>query len=59
MTYYRPQDEYGPYLSAYTAIAFNWLRESGHAIPGSRGQTARLPAHAAARNVVPDFYRRA
>lgn len=34
MAYFIPQDEYvDPYLSAYTALAFNWLRGSGHAIP--------------------------
>jgi len=34
MAYYIPQDRYvSPYLSAYTAIAFNWLRNSGEAVP--------------------------
>ena len=34
MVYYIPKDEYvSPYLSAYTAIAFNWLRTAGHEIP--------------------------
>jgi hypothetical protein len=31
MCYYIPADEYVcPYLSAYTALAFNWLKESGY-----------------------------
>jgi hypothetical protein len=34
MVYYVPQDKYvSPYLSAYTALAFNWLNASGHKIP--------------------------
>ena len=34
MTYYLPEDRnVSPYLSAYTALAFNWLRESGYEIP--------------------------
>lgn len=34
MTYFVAQDQYvDPYLSAYTAIAFNWLRKSGYTIP--------------------------
>lgn len=34
MTYYTPSDKYAsPYLSAYTAIAFNWLRQSGYTVP--------------------------
>ena len=34
MVYYIPQDQYvSPYLSAYTALAFNWLRTGGHRIP--------------------------
>ncbi|MFH1075637.1 MAG: alpha-2-macroglobulin family protein [Pseudomonadota bacterium] len=33
MCYYIPQDTYVcPYLSAYTAIAFNWLKESGYTV---------------------------
>lgn len=34
MTYFVPQDQYvSPYLSAYTALAFNWLRNAGEAVP--------------------------
>jgi uncharacterized protein YfaS (alpha-2-macroglobulin family) len=36
MVYYRPEDDYAsPYLSAYTALAFHWLRERGHAVPSA------------------------
>ncbi len=34
MTYYTPKDEFvSPYLSAYTALAFNWLRQQGYEPP--------------------------
>jgi hypothetical protein len=34
MAFYEPRDDYvSPFLSAFTAKAFNWLRESGHAPP--------------------------
>lgn len=36
MVYYLPEDDYAsPYLSAYTALAFHWLRERGHSIPSA------------------------
>lgn len=36
MTYWTPKPEFvSPYLSAYTALAFTWLRESGHVIPAT------------------------
>ena len=34
MAYFRAQDDYAdPYLSAYTALSFNWLRKSGYKVP--------------------------
>ncbi len=34
MVFYIPEnDRVSPYLSAYTAIAFNWLRKSGYKVP--------------------------
>ncbi|MDK9708264.1 MAG: hypothetical protein OEL83_14565 [Desulforhopalus sp.] len=34
MTYYTPKDELvSPYLSAFTALAFNWLHQEGYQIP--------------------------
>ena len=60
MTYYIPQNRYvSPYLSAYTALAFTWLRESGHEIPGTVAQ--KLHTYLLTllrRNTVPDFYSR-
>jgi uncharacterized protein YfaS (alpha-2-macroglobulin family) len=36
MTYWVSNNEYvSPYLSAYTAVAFNWLRRDGYEIPKS------------------------
>ncbi len=36
MAFYQPRDDYvSPFLSAFTAKAFNWLRESGYAPPVS------------------------
>ncbi len=36
MTFWLPQDDYvSPYLSAYTALAFNWLRADGYAPPAT------------------------
>jgi uncharacterized protein YfaS (alpha-2-macroglobulin family) len=34
MTYFEARDQYAdPYLSAYTALGFNWLRAAGYKIP--------------------------
>jgi uncharacterized protein YfaS (alpha-2-macroglobulin family) len=58
MTYYIPQDRYvSPYLSAYTALAFNWLGKSGYEIPAPvekklHGYLLNLLR----RNVMPGFY---
>ncbi len=58
MSYYRPQDAYVcPYLSAYTALAFTWLRADGYAIP----EAVEKPLLAYLENLlkkeaVPDFY---
>lgn len=36
MSFYKAQDEYvSPYLSAYTALALTWLRDSGYTVPES------------------------
>lgn len=60
MTYFRPEDRYvSPYLSAYTALAFNWLRRSGKDVP--EAVEARLHEYLLAllrRDIVPDFYTR-
>jgi uncharacterized protein YfaS (alpha-2-macroglobulin family) len=58
MTYYIPQETYvSPYLSAYTALAFNWLQASGYAIPAQI--ESRLHDYLLTllrRDVMPDFY---
>jgi uncharacterized protein YfaS (alpha-2-macroglobulin family) len=60
MTYFIAQDRYvSPYLSAYTALAFNWLRKSGYEVPGAAEE--KLHEYLLAmlrRNVMPDFYTR-
>ena len=60
MAYYVPQDQYvSPYLSAYTALAFAWLRDDGHAMPAA--VEAKLHEYLDAflkRDVAPDFYTR-
>ena len=34
MAYYKPREEYAsPYLSAYTALAFTWLKKAGYEVP--------------------------
>jgi uncharacterized protein YfaS (alpha-2-macroglobulin family) len=55
-----PQDQYvSPYLSAYTALAFAWLRDDGHAIP--EAVEAKLHEYLSTflrRDIAPDFYTR-
>jgi hypothetical protein len=60
MTYYVPQDPYvSPYLSAYTALAFNWLRKRGHEIPSAvQDKLHAYLLRLLRRDVVPDFYSR-
>src|SRR5262249_21449106 len=58
MTYFEAKDDYvDPYLSAYTALAFNWLRHAGYAIP----QNVEEKLHGyllnmLKNNVMPTFY---
>ncbi len=58
MAYFRAEDAYvDPYLSAYTAYAFNQLRASGHSIPEE--VEAKLHAYLVRllkKDVVPDWY---
>jgi uncharacterized protein YfaS (alpha-2-macroglobulin family) len=60
MTWLVPQDQFvSPYLSAYTALAFAWLRRDGHAVPAAVED--RLLAYLdnlLRREVMPDFYTR-
>ncbi|MHC1742587.1 MAG: alpha-2-macroglobulin [Syntrophobacteraceae bacterium] len=58
MAYYAPKDNYvDPYLSAYTALAFGWLRTAGFAPP--QPVEAKLHGYLEAllqRNVNAEFY---
>ena len=58
MSFYVPEDRYAsPYLSAYTALAFNWLNKRGYAVPEK--VESKLYAYLDAllkRDVFPDFY---
>jgi hypothetical protein len=58
MTYYIPQDRYvSPYLSAYTALAFNWLGKSGYEIPATVEEKLHgYLLNLLRRNVMPGFY---
>lgn len=60
MVYFIPMDQYvSPYLSAYTALAFNWLRDSGHDVP--EAVESKLHAYLERllrKDVVPTFYSR-
>jgi len=58
MVYYIPEDSYAsPYLSAYTALAFDWLRERGHSIPaGVEGKLHEYLVNLLRTDVFPDFY---
>jgi uncharacterized protein YfaS (alpha-2-macroglobulin family) len=58
MVYFTANDKYvSPYLSAYTAMAFNWLRESGYTVP----TRVEKKLHAYLKNILrnndmPSFY---
>ncbi|NLF24553.1 MAG: large extracellular alpha-helical protein [Deltaproteobacteria bacterium] len=58
MSYFIANDQYvDPYLSAYTALAFVWLKEAGYNVPVQ--VEARLQAYLEEflrKNTVPDFY---
>jgi len=58
LAFYVPEDRYAsPYLSAYTALAFNWLRKQGHSVP--ENVETKLDAYLDGllkRDVFPDFY---
>jgi uncharacterized protein YfaS (alpha-2-macroglobulin family) len=60
MAYYVPEDQYAsPDLSAYTALAFTWLRARGYGIP--TGVEARLHDYLLSylrHDNAPDFYSR-
>ena len=60
MTYWIPEDRnVSPYLSAYTALAFNWLRDAGHKVPSPvENRLHEYLLRLLRRDVVPSFYSR-
>ncbi len=58
MTFWRPNNQYvNPYLSAYTAIAFHWLRRDGYQIPEQvEKQLHQYLQRMLRENVFPSFY---
>ncbi|MCP4697019.1 MAG: large extracellular alpha-helical protein [Gammaproteobacteria bacterium] len=58
MSFYIPHnDRVSPYLSAYTALAFGWLREAGHEIPAeAENKLHEYLLTLLRRDVMPDFY---
>lgn len=60
MAYFIPADAYvSPYLSAYTALAFNWLRRAGHRIPAPvESRLHEYLDNLLRRNALPSFYTR-
>jgi uncharacterized protein YfaS (alpha-2-macroglobulin family) len=60
MVYYVPQDQnVSPYLSAYTALAFDWLRDAGHEVPAAvESRLHDYLLRLLRRDDVPDFYTR-
>ncbi|MGV7220391.1 MAG: alpha-2-macroglobulin family protein [Nitrospinales bacterium] len=58
MVYYIPADVYvSPYLSAYTALAFNWLSKAGYKIPTIvEEKLHKYLLNLLKRDVMPEFY---
>ncbi len=58
MSYYIPSDIYvDPYLSAYTALAFNWLEEANYKIPTDvKDKLHQYLLNLIRENIMPDFY---
>ncbi len=58
MAFYQPKDEYvNPYLSAYTALAFNWLRNSKYEVPAPvENKLHDYLFEMLRKNVMPKFY---
>jgi hypothetical protein len=58
MSYFLANDDRAdPYLSAYTALAFNWLKQHGHAIPETvEGKLHDYLLNLLRRDEAPGFY---
>jgi len=60
MVYWIPKNKnVSPYLSAYTAIAFNWLRRDGYTVPENVERNLHdYLLHFLRRNEFPEFFTR-
>lgn len=58
MSYFIPADQYvSPYLSAYTALVFNWLRERNYEVPTSvENKLHNYLQNLLRKDAVPSFY---
>lgn len=58
MSYWLPEDSRAnPYLSVYTALAFNWLRDAGYIVPSNVESKLHEYLHTMLRDkVFPTFY---
>lgn len=58
MSFFRAEDDYAdPYLSAYTALAFNWLRDAGYKVPDAvESKLQGYLQNLLRNNVMPTFY---
>ncbi|MFK5951881.1 MAG: MG2 domain-containing protein, partial [Desulfobacterium sp.] len=58
MTYFKPEDNrVSPYLSAYTALAFNWLKERGYQpLQSVEIHLQEYLLTLLRQNILPDFY---
>lgn len=58
MAFFTARDEYvDPYLSAYTALAFGWLKESGHTPPPQvESSLHKYLLNFLRNNAAPDYY---
>lgn len=58
MSFYVAKDHYvSPYLSAYTALAFNWLDESGYTIPEAvEEKLHQYLLRFLRKDIVPEYY---
>ncbi len=58
MVFWLPENQHvDPYLSAYTALAFNWLRQSGYQVPNDvEIKLQSYLQNLLRQNVVPSFY---
>lgn len=58
MAFFIPQDQYvSPYLSAYTALALNWLADRGYSVPqAEQSKLQDYLLNLLKNDAVPDFY---